>query len=222
MKAWLDTKSTCETSNRSEEVWFSPHETASDSVFWVNVIKFNKEDYQIRLDVSRQNLPLPRAFSEAAKALRGMIRIKRKSGENYDKELSELYWYSAIQSFGVSYSDKLKVPGFNVMQSVPGDIILGLKFKYDTLGYKELELASQTDIKWYIESWGDPSRHTNLNAIHGDIWEKYEDKLATRYRDEQAESDEIFTEAMAKNTDYVLKTGNNFMRSILNLFTGRK
>lgn len=53
----------------------------------------------------------------------------------------------------------------------------GLPFTYKNLGYTELNLLNKTDVKWLIESWGEPEIHSTLHSVHFDVWQVYEDKL---------------------------------------------
>jgi hypothetical protein len=68
----------------------------------------------------------------------------------------------------------LRQPGFNVLQSVPGQIFKSLPFTYAELGYKNLDLLNKTDVKRIVACWGEPLIHTTLNSIHASTWHKYE------------------------------------------------
>ena len=82
---------------------------------------------------------------------------------------------------------RLKEPGYNVVESVPGKKLKGLPFSYKSLGYTKLELLNKTDIKWLSELWGEPEEHTTLHEMHNDVWREYEGKLKAKRskRDEE-------------------------------------
>lgn len=145
--------------------------------FWADRIKGYRTDAQARLKLALENLPLPAAFKEASVGLRTLIRVKRKEKQTYQEELAFLYWLAAICSFSTPYSVKLREPGFNVIESIPGTVIRNLSFEYDVLGYQKLELLTATDRKWIVEAWGEPSQHSTLHELHLSVWESYEDKL---------------------------------------------
>jgi hypothetical protein len=54
---------------------------------------------------------------------------------------------------------------------------------YDTLGYRDLRLLNKTDAKWLVEAWGEPTRHSTLNATHKAVWDRFEDALMKRQKE---------------------------------------
>jgi hypothetical protein len=95
-----------------------------------------------------------------------------------------LYELAAYESMMLEYAPRLQQPGYNVMESIPGKLITGLEFSYNTLGYQELRLLNKTDIKWFVESWGEPSHHSTLNAMHKLTWDRFEDSLIKRRKED--------------------------------------
>lgn len=79
--------------------------------------------------------------------------------------------------FSIPYSKRLKQPGFNVMEIVPGHELLNLKFKYDDIGTAKLQLLGAADRKLIEARWGKPKKHSTLNSLHARVWRKYEDAL---------------------------------------------
>ena len=59
----------------------------------------------------------------------------------------------------LDYAFRLKEPGFNVTEAVPGRQVCKLPFTYNDLGYRELTLLKKTDWKWLVEIWGEPKSH---------------------------------------------------------------
>lgn len=177
MKSWLQTSSDCEAVTRSSNFWATMRDDLDAGDFWADQIKQYRTDAQERLQLALQNLPLPGAFREASIALRSLIRAKRKEKQSYEEELAFLYWLAAIRSFSIPYSVKLKEPGFNVIELIPGKVIHNLSFEYRILGYEKLELLKTTDKKWIMEIWGEPEQHSTLYELHRSIWDMYEDKL---------------------------------------------
>lgn len=177
MKAWIDTANDAEASARSREFWSGMRAELDAGAFWADHIKSFRQDAQARLQLALRNLPLSAAFREAAVALRSLIRAKRKAKQLYEEELAFLYWLAAIDSFSVPYSARLREPGFNVIESMPGAVIRNLSFDYARLGYERLALLNATDRKWIVESWGEPKAHSTLNEIHSSVWRDYEEKL---------------------------------------------
>ncbi|ALO44923.1 hypothetical protein [Pseudohongiella spirulinae] len=181
--SWLNTSNAAEAEQNSSEFWRKLKSDIDSGTFWADKIKSLKSEPEKRLALALENLPLPGAFREAAIALRGIIREKKKKKEDFEKDLSLMYWLIAIESFSIPYSDYLQQPGFNVIESMPGAAIQSLPFSYEKLGYTKLKLASKTDAKWFVEAWGEPVQHTTLNQLHNDVWKRYERE--TKIKQEQ-------------------------------------
>lgn len=177
---WLDT--TEKDDDFSDDFWEQHRSNLESEAFWADKIKEYYQNPDKRLSLALANLPLPGAFNQAMLALRATIKQKKKSKSNYTSELEHLYWLAAISSFSIPYSECLKQPGFNVLESIPGSIIKSLKFEYKTLGYQELSLLSKTDIKWLIKEWGEPKSHTTLHQEFNHIWKEYEKALPKRQK----------------------------------------
>ena len=80
-------------------------------------------------------------------------------------------------NFSIPYSSVLQEPGYNVIESIPGEKLKNLPFAYQELGFQKIELLNKTDIKWLIEKWGEPTAHTTLHEMHINVWHQYENKL---------------------------------------------
>jgi hypothetical protein len=177
---WLDTSSTGQALGNIAVFWDKLRSDINDGSFWADRIKVLREEPLKRLRLALENLPLPAAFREAAVALRAIIREKQQAKSEFTDEVAFLYWLAAVESFGLPYSESLRQPGFNVLESIPGNVIKSLSFSYQDLGYKQLSLLNKTDIKWCVALWGEPNQHTTLNALHNAVWQKYERQLAEK------------------------------------------
>lgn len=184
--SWYKTRNDKEAEKHTSDFWSRHRAELQAGEFWADRIKKFRNEPIERLKIALDNLPLPAAFREAAIATRALIREKRKAAENYEEELALLYWLAAINSFSIPYSSVLQEPGYNVIESIPGDKLKNLPFTYQDLGYKKLELLNKTDIKWLVEAWGEPTNHTTLHDLHIELWNEYERKLKNkRLRDNQ-------------------------------------
>lgn len=175
--SWHKTSDDLEAEVHSGEFWNRHREDLNKGEFWADRIKKYKGEPAKRLKLALENMPLPASFREGVIATRALIREKRKAKEPYDDQLQLLYWLAAIDSFSIPSSEKLGEPGYNVIESIPGEKLKSLPFTFKQLGYKALSLLNKTDVKWLIEMWGEPETHTTLHKLHFDVWEEYEDKL---------------------------------------------
>lgn len=181
-ESWHKTEKDLDAEKHADDFWSRHRDELQSGEFWADRIKKLRGEPVKRLAVALENMPLPASFREAAIATRALIRDKRKQKTPYDEELALLYWLAAINSFSVPYSEVLEAPGYNVIESIPGQKLKGLPFSYKSLGYEKLELLNKTDINWLVESWGEPERHTTLHEIHNDVWVEYELKLKSKRR----------------------------------------
>lgn len=174
---WHKTESLEETDAFSDDFWQRHKEALASGEFWADRIKALHGEPAKRLRLAIANLPLPAAFREAAVATRALIREKRKLKDGFEDELTLLYWLAAVNSFSIPYSEALREPGYNVMESIPGKTIKTLPFTCRELGYEQLELLNKADVKWIEETWGKPTSHSTLHRMHIGIWKEFERKL---------------------------------------------
>lgn len=163
-------------------------ELVHKEIFWADKIKKYRDNPEKRLEIAMENLPLPAAFREAAIALRAKIRSKKKTKTSFETELDKLYQLAAIESFSVPYSQNLQMPGYNVMEFTPAEVIKNLPFSYTDLGFEKLELLTKTDKKLLADCWGKPKKHSTLHKLHYDVWLKFE-KL---YSEHEKNSEALF------------------------------
>lgn len=199
-ESWHKTETDLDAEKHVGDFWSRHRDELQSGEFWADRIKQLRGEPVKRLTVALENMPLPASFREAAIATRVLIRNKRKQKASYDEELALLYWLAAINSFSIPYSEVLKEPGYNVIESIPGKKLKGLPFSYKSLGYEKLALLNKTDIKWLTESWGKPDKHTTLHQMHNDVWVEYELKLkGKRKQREQEFFNSIGMDANAKH-----------------------
>lgn len=155
---WLDTTADQGSAAHSAAFWEEHRVALQDGSFWVDRITRYRDQPIERLKLAITNLPLPAAFREAAITIRALARARMRQKEDFTDELVLIYWLAAIESFGVPYSKFLGQSGFNVLQSIPGQVIQTLPFTYAQIGYRHLGLLNKTDIKWCTDRWGEPLR----------------------------------------------------------------
>lgn len=196
-KNWINTKSDEDAHERIREYWDEIRSDLNDDKFWADKIKEYKDEPKKRLSLALNNLPLPAAFREAAIAVRALIRVKRRTNEEFENDLTLLYWLAAIRSFMLDYSPRLDQPGYNVIESIPAQRLRSIPYDYIYLGYEKLNLLNKTDVKWLNEVWGEPSSHKTLNNMHRELWDEYETKLINQRKEEdkrlQSEWDELLS-----------------------------
>jgi hypothetical protein len=177
---WIDAQENDNADALAAAFWERHRDELTSGAFWADRIKTHYGEPAERLRVAIENLPLPGAFREAAVAARAFIRQQRKQNGDDTDWLRLLYWLAAVESFSIPYSEVLQEPGFNVMQSIPGEVVRALRFTYRELGHKQLRLLNRTDVNWLEDKWGTPASHTTLHDLHRSVWEEYEERLRAR------------------------------------------
>ena len=143
-KSWIDTDGIDEATGNSRTFWAQMRLDLAAGQFWADEIKKYREEPAKALSMALDHLPLPAAFRNAAVSARALIRMRKKSKETSEQELTLLYWLSAIRSFMLDYAPRLKEPGFNVVESIPGRYLCSLPYTYSELGFRELPLLNKT------------------------------------------------------------------------------
>ncbi len=182
---WLSTTTPAEAEAFAGEFWRRHRTAVADGRFWADRIKDVVGQPAERLRIALENLPLPAAFGEAAIAVRALIKLKKGAGQSYSPELALLYKLAALASFSMPYSVRLQEPGFNVLESIPASVVLGLPYSYKSLGYLNLGLINKNDGRLLEREWGPAEAHTTLLQLHRSVWEAYEQRLSERRKTEQ-------------------------------------
>lgn len=167
-------------------------ENKPEGIFWADHIKTLKDNPKERLKYALKMKPLPAAFREAAIAYRALIKQSKKENTDHSKLLYDLYVLLAQESFlyEAPYIEEIKMPGYNVASSISKRTIYGLQMPYNEIGYEHLR-AQKTDVKWFVDAWGEPKKHQKVQEYHSDVWRdalnKYINKLPA-YRKKQIEA----------------------------------
>jgi hypothetical protein len=90
------------------------------------------------------------AFGEAAVALRTLVDQGMQRRHDPGAQLKMLYRIAAVLSFMPELADCAKVPGFNVVVTMPGSRLLGLECEWNTLDCERLPLLLNKDVRMLI------------------------------------------------------------------------
>lgn len=204
---WIDTITDADARKRSEQTWglvVTEHDGGASGIvrgpekengqFWGDAIKELKDDPAERLAMAMRHLPLPGAFSEMAVARRALIRQHTKDGQPVEDELRQLHYWAGLSSWSTPYSEVLREPGFNVLESTPYASLAVLDFSYEVIGCDELRGLNKTDRKMMREAWGEARVHTTAHALYNSLWREQEQKLAAV---RQARRDDLLNEIVA-------------------------
>jgi hypothetical protein len=176
---WIDLDQDEKMKSFSSEFWNQHRQNLADGKFWADKIKNYRDDPNNRLETALNNLPLPAAFREAMISIRKIISEKRKRQLDISDDLNFLYKLGIVSSMMLDYSEKLAMPGYNVMETIPGGLLCRLDIPYLKLGYSKIKLFNKTDCKMFVEAWGEPQDHLTMNEYYKEIWLKYENAYST-------------------------------------------
>ena len=99
MPTWFEKRTINKSSNSIMMDYINHHKQIESGEFWFDIIKTVRNDNAKRLKMALKELPLPAAFDESAKAIRSIIRDKKKQNISFDDELKFLYKLACVRSF---------------------------------------------------------------------------------------------------------------------------
>jgi hypothetical protein len=134
---------------------------------------------------SCKNIPYPGAFREIAIAIRKDIRARRKENLKATDLLLQLYHWAVIENF-FSRVEWSKIINERILHSTARLSIKGIKTPYETIGYANLALLNRTDVKWLVETFGEPASHLTAEDANSDLCQQAVEAFqAAAERDEQ-------------------------------------
>jgi DNA polymerase-3 subunit epsilon len=128
----------------------------------------------VRLDIAK--LPQLQAAQEwgphgagaIAKELRTVIREKRKAKEPHQDLLLALYGACVAADLAKSVAFEGTQPHYMV-RFVDLNELQSVKLDYSLMGYQLTKTLSKTDVKWLVETFGEPAEHQSFEALWPNI-----------------------------------------------------
>lgn len=155
---------------------------------WVEEVKKleGEGDLQGAIAIYRENFPLPYAFRNAAVAIRKHIREKRKNKDDYENLLETLYNIAVCENFFNSIKC-FDVIDIDLCSFTAQPFIGQIAYPYHQIGYEKLNILKTTDIKWLVEKWGEPKRHSNSKTVNKNLLKEAAEKFATAAKKSEEE-----------------------------------
>jgi hypothetical protein len=135
---------------------------------------------------------LPSSLRDRAKALRAIIRAARKAKTPHDEALRKLYELAVVEAGMPSgqYCAEVGEPSYNVRCIIPDEALQRVQIDYHVVGYRGTA-ALATDIKWFVEAWGEPRSSRGPAAAFGAVWSE----AVRRYKSAKDGKDRAYQEA---------------------------
>lgn len=106
----------------------------------------------------------PHGAAAIAKELRALIRERRKAKEPHLDLLLALYGACVAADLSASLRFEGTQPHY-MARFVDINEVEPVKLDYTTMGYQCIESLSKTDVKWLVESFGEPAEHQSFEAL---------------------------------------------------------
>lgn len=106
----------------------------------------------------------PHGAGALAKELRALIRERRKAKEPYQDLLQALYGACVASDLSASLKFEGNQPHY-MARFVDINELHSVEFDYRTMGYQCIESLSKTDVKWLVETFGEPAEHQSFDAL---------------------------------------------------------
>jgi DNA polymerase III epsilon subunit family exonuclease len=131
------------------------------------------------IKIKQLQVPLewgPHGANTIAKELRALIRERRKAKQPYLELLQALYGACIAADFLASLKFEGAQP-HHVAQFVDINDLRTIKIEFMVMGYKCVESLSKTDVKWLVETFGEPGEHQSLDSL----WPQIRQNAVARY-----------------------------------------
>jgi hypothetical protein len=116
---------------------------------------------------------LPLTLNQIASYLKEIINKKNEMQNDIQDIYKMIYSFHFLSTAVIPYSEKLEMPGYNVIDIMPGGSLIKLPMPYAKIGYEKLGLNKSTE-KLFRELWGIPEAHNTFNELYPEIWNYYE------------------------------------------------
>ena len=103
-----------------------------------------------------------------AKALRALIRERRKAKEPHEELLQALYGACVAAHFSASLGFK-DIGPVEMSSFVDINELRSVEIDFKTMGYECVESLSKTDVKWLVEAFGEPADHQSFEGLWPEI-----------------------------------------------------
>jgi DNA polymerase III epsilon subunit-like protein len=118
----------------------------------------------------------PHGAGAIAKGLRTLIRERRKTKQPYQDLLQALYGVSVAADLSASLKFEGTQPHY-MARFVDINDLHSIELDFRTMGYQCIESLSKTDVKWLVETFGEPAEHQSFNAL----WPHIQRNAIARY-----------------------------------------
>lgn len=113
---------------------------------------------------------------DVAKALRRIIRERRKIKQPCDDLLHALYNSCVLTDFAESLAFE-GMPVHAMTRYVDIRELQGIRIEYLSMGYQCIPALSKADVKWLVEAFGEPAEHQSFDAL----WPNIRRNAVSRY-----------------------------------------
>jgi DNA polymerase III epsilon subunit-like protein len=112
----------------------------------------------------------PNGMDSVQKAVRALVRAKRKEKAACHDLLRELYGAAVLAHLFQSLKTSL-TGQWRMAEYVGINDLKSLQIEYSHLGYRHIDTLGKTDIKWLVEVFGELAAHRSLASDHAHIRE---------------------------------------------------
>lgn len=118
----------------------------------------------------------PNSAAGIAKALRLLIRERRKAKQPCDDLLYVLFNSCVLNDFAKSLAFE-GMPVHTMIHYVDIRELKGINIEYHSMGYQCIQTLNKTDVKWLVEAFGEPAEHQSFEAS----WPNIRRNAVSRY-----------------------------------------
>jgi hypothetical protein len=137
----------------------------------------------IKYTVFRDSLEdLPAGFGVIDSILQKMIKEKKERQEDTQELYELLYGFCVLSTVLVTYSEKLEITGYSVVEIMPGGSLIKLPLPFKEIGYERFGF-NKSICKDLQELWGIPHNHLTFNEYYPEIWKYYKNHYDKKHKE---------------------------------------
>ena len=142
---------------------------------WQKLVSEMKKNGEIEaaLNLCKKKFPLYSAYRQTTLILRSVLQTEGLAKKRLNEAMLHLYKTAATAELIHMKRSAEDTISSSELKKLNIALIESISFNYDVLGYLEIPLLTQKDIKTIVSHWGEPKKHDSPRKLY----QKYVNEL---------------------------------------------
>ena len=136
-----------------------------------------------KIIIGNEQIPeLPGGFKTLCIGLRAVIKSQKSKGVDYKQTLNQLYRTACIYDFyyGQPYIEEAGLPSWHLGNAINKKTFDSKRIPYNDIGYSKLSMLNGTDVKWILDQFGEPIKHSTAREYFSDLYKNAISKVVAK------------------------------------------